>query len=195
LIKEIVSRYKEENSIIAWQVENEPFFSFGQCPKIDENFLKEEVALVKSLDLLKRQVIISDTGEWSLWLKPAKIGDVVGITIYKKVWSKEWKRYFNFYIPAVFYRVKAGIIEKFFSKKVICIELQAEPWGPSLLYDLPLEEQEKTMNLEQFKKNIKFARKTGIKEFYLWGSEWWFYLKEKHNNDSIWNEAVSLFKK
>jgi len=34
-----------------------------------------------------------------------------------------------------------------------------------------LEEQEKTMNLERFQKNIEFAKRTGLDTFYLWGAE------------------------
>ena len=49
------------------------------------------------------------------------------------------------------------------------------------------------MNLEQFKKNIEFAKKTGLKEFYLWGAEWWYWMKEKQNKPEIWNEAKKLF--
>jgi len=100
-----------------------------------------------------------------------------------------------FLFPAIFYQRRAKLINRIFGKEVICVELQAEPWGPKLLYDLPLEEQEKTMNLEQFRKNIEFAKKTGLKEFYLWGAEWWYWLKEKQNQPEIWQEARKLFAK
>ncbi len=76
---------------------------------------------------------------------------------------------------------------------MICTELQVEPWGPKLLYDSPVEEQEKTMNLEQFKYNIEFAKRTGLKEFYLWGGEWMYWMKEVQNKPEIWNEARKLF--
>ena len=76
---------------------------------------------------------------------------------------------------------------------MVCVELQAEPWGPKLLYDSPLEEQQKTMGLEQFKKNIEFAKDTGLKEFYLWGPEWWYWMQEKQGDSSIWEEAKKLF--
>jgi hypothetical protein len=49
------------------------------------------------------------------------------------------------------------------------------------------------MNLDQFKKNIEFAKQTGLEEFYLWGSEWWYLLKEKYNEKSFWEEAKLLF--
>jgi len=49
------------------------------------------------------------------------------------------------------------------------------------------------MNLDRFRKNIEFARQTGLSEFYLWGSEWWYWMKEKQNNPDIWYEAKKLF--
>ena len=49
------------------------------------------------------------------------------------------------------------------------------------------------MNLDQFKKNIAYAKKTGFDQFYLWGAEWWYWLKDEHNRGEIWNEAKNLF--
>ena len=194
LIKEIVSRYQESKAIRYWQVENEPFFPFGECPWKDRKFLRKEIELVESLDSKKRQVIISESGEFPLWISAARYGDMVGITIYKKAWFKEINSYISYPFPPIFYWRKARFIKAIFDKEVICIELQAEPWGPKLLYDSSLEEQEKSMDLERFQKNIKFAKKTGLKEFYLWGAEWWYWLKEKQNKPEIWQEAKKLFK-
>lgn len=193
LLEEIVLRYRDSSSIWSWQVENEPFFPFGTCPWSDRKFLEEEVALVKSLDEKKRPVLISVSGEWSPWVRAAKIGDIVGTTMYKKVWWGVMKTYLTYPLPEIFYWRKAKVIEKLFGKKVIVVELQAEPWGPKLLYESPIEEQEKTMNPERFKKMINFAKKTGFDEFYLWGAEWWFWLKETRNDSRIWNEARELF--
>jgi len=196
MIEEIVLRYTgatRANSIWAWQVENEPFFPFGVCPWVDKKFVKKETEWVQSLDPLKRPIIMTDSGEGSFWIQSAKIGDIVGTTMYEKVWFRQIGIYVRYPIPPVFYWRKAQIIKKLFNKKVICVELQAEPFGPKLLYDSPIEEQEKTMNLEQFKKNIEFAKKTGLNTFYLWGSEWWFWMKEKQNRPEIWEEAKKLF--
>lgn len=193
MLETIVLRYRDSRAVSRWQVENEPFFPFGECPWADKDFLKKEVELVKSLDSRNRQVLISDSGEGSFWIAAARVGDIVGTTMYKKVWVHQFEIYVTYPFPPVFYGRKAGIIEKFFNKKVICVEMQAEPWGPLLLYDSPLEEQEKTMNLDRFRKNIEFARQTGLSEFYLWGSEWWYWMKEKQNNPDIWYEAEKLF--
>ncbi|MDD5145987.1 MAG: hypothetical protein PHF44_04065 [Candidatus Pacebacteria bacterium] len=203
IIEEIVLRYRDSEAIKYWQVENEPLFKFG-CTWADKNFLKEEIELVKRLDSKNRSIIISDSGEWSLWISAAKLGDMVGTTLYKKVWfslslekfpfiHKKIGFYLDYPFPAAFYGRKAQLIEKIFGKKVICVELQAEPWGKVLLYDSPLLEQEKTMNLEQFKYNINFAKKTGFDEIYLWGGEWWYWIKEKQGKPEIWQEAKNLF--
>ncbi len=190
-IETIVLRYKESPALQYWQVENEPFFSFGECPDFDKDFFKKELDLVRQLD--KREIIISESGELPLWIKPALLGDIVGHTLYRKVWVEELNIYFTYPFPPIFYSRKAWLIEKIFDKKVICVELQAEPWGPELFYNLSLAEQEKTMNPEQFNKNIEFARHTGIDTFYLWGSEWWYWLKEEKNQDRIWQRAKQLF--
>jgi hypothetical protein len=192
MLREIVSRYKDSKAIWAWQIENEPFFPFGVCPWVDKKFVKKEVDVVKSIDP-QRPVIMADSGEGSFWIQAAQIGDIASTTMYRKVWFRQIGHYISYPIPAVFYWRKAEIIRHLFGKKVICGELQAEPFGPKLLYDLPLEEQEKTMNLERFKNNINYATKTGLDTFYLWGSEWWYWLKVKHNNSQIWDEARKLF--
>ena len=196
MLEEIVLRYIGATPVIwAWQVENEPFlpFQFGLCPWYDKDFFKEQVNLVRSLDP-NRQIIISATGEFSFWLAEAGLADIVGITIHRRVWSPEFNTYIthHWFRPIYYYR-RAQIIQKLFDKEVICVELQAEPWGPKPVYYLSLEEQKKTMNLEKFKGNIEFARKTGLDTFYFWGAEWWYWLKEKHNQPDIWNEAKKLF--
>jgi len=176
-------------------VENEPFFPFGKCPPPDEEFLREEIDLVKSLDDKNRPVVVTESGEFPLWFKAARFGDIVGHTLYKKVWIHQFKIYFTYPFPPVYYARKVWLVDKIFNKKVICVELQAEPWSPVLLYDSTLEEQEKTMNLEKFKRMIEFAKNTGEDTFYLWGAEWWFWMKDTQNQPGIWNEARILFEK
>lgn len=194
MLEKTVLRYEKFDSIVGWQVENEPLFPFGRCPKPDKDFLKKEADLVKSLSTGK-PVIISDSGEGSFWFKAAGIGDIVGTTIYRKAWFEKPGIYVNYPFPPVFYWRKAELIEKFFNKKVICVELQAEPWGPKLIQDSSVSEQEKTMGLSRFRSNVEFAEKTGLDKFYLWGGEWWYWLKEKQNKPEIWDEAKKLFLK
>jgi len=194
-IKTIVLRYKNDSAIINWQVENEPLFKFGVCPWYDGKFLKQEVEFVKSLDP-SRKVIISDSGEQSDWFEAAKISDIVGITMYRKVWAHVTDQIgfnVNSFLPPINYQRKALLIKKIFGKDVICVELQAEPWASKPFYDVPLEEQLKTMNADIFKQNIEYAKATGLDKFYLWGVEWWYWMKTTQNQPQIWQEAKVLF--
>lgn len=194
-IAEVVRRYKNSKAIAYWQAENEPLFTFGECPWKDKNFLKQEVDLIKSLDP-SRQVIVSDSGEQSLWFGAAQIGDIVGVTLYRIVWADiigKYGFYFKFPLPPAIYGKKAQVIQKIFGKKVINVEIQAEPWTSEIFYDIHQDEQEKSMNLGQFKKNIKYAKKTGLDTFYLWGAEWWYWMKEIKGKPEIWNESKNIF--
>ena len=188
----VVDRYKSYPNLIAWQVENEPFFNFGKAPWKDNDFLKKEIDLVKSLDT-GRNVIISDSGEMSFWFKAANFGDIIGITMYTKVWSKPLSNDFDYPFPSVFYGKKADLIKSFFNKDVWCLELQAEPWGKELIQNSTLEDQTESMSLERLKYNIEYAKKTGLNTFYFWGAEWWYYMKEKHNDPSFLNEVKKLW--
>ncbi len=195
MFEKIVLRYRDRVSVWAWQVENEPFlpFQFGICPWYDKVFLKKQVDLVRELDP-DSQIIISATGEFSFWFAEAELADIVGITVHRRVWVEKIGRNIthHWFRPIYYYR-RAQIINWLFDKQVICIELQAEPWGRKPAYCLSLKEQKETMNLEKFKNNVEFAKDTGLDTFYFWGAEWWYYLKEKHNQPDIWNEARKLF--
>ena len=187
----IIERYKDSKAIFAWQVENEPFLPFGECPKIEKDFVKREINLVKSLD--KRPIIFADSGEFSFWIEAAKLGDIVSTTLHRRVYFKEIKTYIKYPFPPNFYWLKKKFIETFFGKKVIVGELQAEPWCKNLLYNCDPKEQEITMDFEKFKENIQFAKRTGFDTFYLWGGEWWYWLKE-NNQNLIWEEVKNLLK-
>ena len=192
-LAKVVNRYKSYSSVKYWQIENEPFFPFGEkgCEKISRDFVKKEIALVKSLD--NRPVVITDSGELSTWISTASFADILGISMYRVSWNKLFGYLFYPVFPA-FYRERANLI-KYLVSDVIVTELQVEPWAPSSIKLLPLEEQYKSMNISRFYDNIEFARRTGFKEIYLWGIEWWYWLKEAHNNSEFWEASKKLFVK
>lgn len=194
-IRVVVNRYKNSSAITAWQAENEPLHAFGQCPWYDGEFLKKEVALIKSLDPT-RPVIVSDTGEYSTWFRAASIGDVVGITTYRRVWinlAGDWGFYGHLLFPAKYYWLRSQIVKMVFGKQVIGVELQAEPWAPKPIYDISLAEQAKSMNPKQFEKNVSYARRMGLDTHYFWGNEWWYWLKDKKNETGMWDAAKKVF--
>jgi len=194
MLQTTVSRYKDSSSLAAWQVENEPLLRFGACPWYDEDFWRREIAFVKINDTA-HPVITTDSGELSFWLRSSMSGaDIVGVTTYKKVWQQQLRMYVSYIFPSVFYHRRAEVVKGLFNKDVIGTELQAEPWCANSIMNSSLKEQAQTMNLKQFKKNVDFARKTGIDTFYFWGAEWWYYMKTVNNDSSIWDEAKQLFK-
>jgi len=191
IIEKVVERYKNKKNITAWQIENEPFLPYGECPKLDEDFLDEEITLVRSLD--NRPIVISDSGELGTWYNAAKRADILGTTLYRIVWDK-YLGYVHYPIASVSYRIKAAVIMYLTGvEKIIIVELQAEPWGPKMIIDTPLEEQYKSMDLEQFRENVEYVRKIEFSEAYLWGVEWWYWLKTEKNDDRIWEEAKKVF--
>ncbi len=193
--KILVERYKDKDNIIMWQVENEPFLPFfGDCPEgaVDKELVDKEIMLVKSIDD-SRPIILTDSGELSLWYQVAKRGDIFGTTLYRIIY-KEPFGYLKYPLGPNFFRIK-GFFIKFFAKQnnIIIIELQAEPWAAGWIPHLSVEEQYKSMNPEKFNQIIDYAQKTKFKESYLWGVEWWYWLKETKNNSQMWNEAKKLF--
>jgi len=191
IIEKVVERYKDKKSITAWQVENEPFLRFGECPKLDKDFLDREIDLVRSLD--NRPIIVSDSGELGTWYNAANRADILGTTLYRIVWDK-YLGYVHYPVASISYRIKAAIIMYLTGvEKVIIVELQAEPWGPKAIVDTPLDEQYRSMSLEQFRENVDYVKRIRFSEAYLWGAEWWYWLKTEKNDDRIWEEAKKVF--
>ncbi len=194
-IKNTIERYKSNENITAWQIENEPFLSshFGVCPSLNTDFLDQEIEMARKLDPA-RPIIVTDSGELSLWFPAAKRADIFGTTMYKRTYSKNLKRYINYPIGPGFFHFKKNIADMFAEPdKWIVIEMQAEPWGPIPYQNMSDQERKKTMDLQKFKEMLKFGRQAGFKEFYLWGVEWWYWEKEKNKNNEMWEEAKKLF--
>lgn len=193
LLKAEVEHFKKYNNIMAWQVENEPLFSwFGECPRISHSFLKQEVALVRSLD--SRPVLLTVSGELSTWWREAGLADILGTSIYRTVWSSSWlgRGYQQYHLPADFYRWK-GYYVKSMIDKLIITEMQAEPWAPENkdLKNISWQEQDKSMSFEKFNEALNYAQSTGIEEIYLWGAEWWWWRKLQ-GDDRFWEKAKEV---
>jgi hypothetical protein len=192
-VEAVVLRYAASPAVEMWQVENEPFLgSFGECPKLDVKFFDTEIALVKKLDPA-RPILISDSGELSFWIHSGNRGDVFGTTLYRYVFSDVFKRYWVNYIPFWFYRVKGGLVRLFNpGKQLAIIELQAEPWTTKGITQTSVEEQFKTMSMGKFKNILDVAEATGFNPQYLWGVEWWYWMKNNQNHPEYWEKVKQL---
>jgi hypothetical protein len=195
-IEAVVNRYKEYKNIKYWQVENEPFLSvFAQehCGKLDKTFLEEEIALVKKLDS-EKPVLVTDSGNLGLWKGAWRAGDAFGTSVYIYLWNPSIGQVRTVYLPS-FYKIKTNLMELLFGKKKsILIELSLEPWLLEPIVDTPIESQNQRMDINKFEEIITFAKKTGFEEQYLWGAEWWYWMKTQ-GDDGYWKKAKEIFSK
>lgn len=192
LMTHVVNRYKDNNAIWGYQVENEPLFRFGlNCDAPDREFLAQEVRLVKKIDP-KKPIVITDSGELRPWRTPMRLSDVFGTTIYRTVYDRLFG-YLHWPIPPAFYYFKSTLARTVFAhnnQRTIISELQAEPWSPGSLAQTPISTQIEVFPIKDLISNIDFGKKTGFSEIYLWGTEWWYFMAAHNHPEYL--EAVKL---
>lgn len=192
----VINRYKGSTAVTVWQVENEPFlevFAFEHCGKLDEAFLAREVALVRSLDGT-RPILVTDSGNLGTWQGAYRAGDMFGTSVYVHFWNPELGQ-FRTFLPPWFYRVKDNLMGMLYGDKpTVLIELSAEPWLVEPVVDVPLEVQFTRMNLEKLEDILIYAEGTHFEYQYLWGAEWWYWLKLQER-DEMWERGKRLFMK
>lgn len=195
LTQKVVTRYKDNGAIWAWQVENEPLLqAFGEgCDFLDNDFVKREVALVRTLT--KKPIIMTDSGELGLWVTSMQMSDIFGTTVYRQVYDR-WLGYVTYPVLPNFYSLKSSLIRNLFApnnQKTIIAELQAEPWFAEGKF-LSAEQQARHFTIDNLKSYVSFAQKTGFDEAYLWGVEWWYFMVGQGYPEYL-DFAKSLFKR
>jgi len=188
MIEDVVRHYEANPNIIIWQVENEPFFEFGDCPAPDRALLKEEIGIVRALD--KRPVMVTESGELSTWINAASLADILGLSTYRIVWDKH-VGYFYWPITPLTYAERAATVRSFVND-IIISELQAEPWVSKPVTTMTFADQMAIMNPQRLRDNVQFARKIGFSAAYLWGVEWWYWLKVQ-GHPEMWEAAKQIF--
>lgn len=189
-VERAVERYKNHPALELWQVENEPFirFRFGECAQYDADAAHDEIALIRSLDP-DHNIVVTDSGELSTWRKASGSGDILGTTMYRTVRNKKGRVIRHWWFPPALYTLKArfwGIPrDRFFVS-----ELQAEPWfTASNPLNTPIDVQEQTMNSDQLRDNIAYAKKISASRAYFWGVEWWYWMKTRNDDARYWEIA------
>ncbi len=188
MLEKVIAHFENNETIVAWQVENEPLLQFGICPPPDADFLKKEIALVRSLT--KKPIIITDSGELSTWILPMQLSDIFGTTLYRLV-SVPLLGSMEYPLQPWSYSLRSSLVRKILAshnQKTIITELQAEPWTNKFLTEVPLEQQVQAFTPQQLQNHINYARRVGFEEIYLWGVEWWYYMKV-HGYPQYWLEV------
>ncbi|PID99451.1 hypothetical protein CSA80_01680 [Candidatus Saccharibacteria bacterium] len=191
----VVNRYKTSPALSSYQLENEFFNRFGQCSNFDRQRLSEEKALLKKLDA-KHPVIISRSNNYAGFALREPLGDINGISLYRRVWDATLtKRYQTYPFPSWHYAALAGVQKLVKGQESVIHELQMEPWPPAgkNMLDIPLSEQNKTLDAARFRSTLAFAKQTGIRHIDLWGAEYWYYRWKILGDDSVWREAKGAF--
>lgn len=188
-----VAHFKTRPNISAWQIENEPLLDFGECQILGRQFLQSEIDLVKSQD--SRPIIITDSGELGMWVSALRFSDRMGTSLYRIVYNPIIG-FFRYPFPPLYYSLKAFITQKIFapsSQGVFISELQAEPWAPGKsVTEIPISELVQIFPLKHFQEAVLFTAQTRLKEQYLWGVEWWYFMKLQ-GHPEYWEYAKSLF--
>lgn len=193
----VVDRYKTSPSLQSYQLENEYYNAkFGKCYNADRERLADELTLIRRLDS-KHPVIISRSNNTPTIILRGPTTDRNAFSLYRKVYdSTITNRYFTYPMPPWYYSAIAGWQKIVGGQDSIIHELQAEPWPPSGqggIRGISLAEQDKTLSARQLRKNVKFAKNTGMRSIDLWGAEYWYYRKVKLNDPTVWNTAKDIF--
>ncbi len=191
-----VNRYKNSPALESYQVENEFFLmGFGICTNHNRDRLISEYNLVKRLDP-EHKVIITRSNNALGWPIGDPQPDEFGVSIYKRVWDANLtKRYLEYPFPAWYYGFLAGWQQLMTGRGMMVHELQAEAWPPNYqpIQETTLAEQNKSFNADIFKHRIEYGKATGMREIYLWGSEYWYYRLIKLDDPSLWQVADNAY--
>lgn len=195
-IETVVNRYKDSPAVMWWQVENEPFlevFAYEHCGELDVNLLESEISLVKTLDPT-RSVLVTDSGNLGTWFGAYSRGDVFGTSVYVHLWNPELGP-LKTIVPGWFYRVKDNAMGLLFGEKqTVLIELSVEPWLVEPIVQAPLQVQFSRMDLRKFEEILTYAEETHFDTQYLWGAEWWYWLKLQERPE-MWERGKRLYSK
>lgn len=192
-VSETVVRYKDEDVVKLWQVENEPFltsYAKQYCGGFNDEFLDKEIALVKNLDF-NTPILMTDSGELGMWAQAYKRGDHFGSTFYVYVANNFFEDVRSF-MSHNSYRYKLALMKLLFGEKpTYLIEISIEPWLTKPIINTSFVDQFDKMNLRRAKIILNIASQTGFTEQYLWGAEWWYYLKV-NGYPELWDYVKEL---
>ena len=182
-IARAVVRYQSDDSLERWQVENEPLFTFGECPRPNLSRYFNEIDLVRQIDPI-HPILVTTSGEQSWWGMNTATGDILGATLYRSV-ANGYVGPIIFPFNELFYFFQ-GQTARVTIDKIIISELQGEAWNDDRNYE--------AFTADDLVRNAKFVSRVGVDEVYWWGAEWWYYLKV--NGDSrLWETAKEIFQK
>ena len=191
----VINRYKDSPALESYQLENEFYNHFGTCTDFSRDRLDSELRLTHQLDS-HHPVIISRSDNYKGFSIKKPLPDVVGISVYRRVWDGTLThRYLQYPFPSWYYAFLAGTQQILTGKPSVLHELQTEAWPPHGL-DIKatsLDEQNKSFDARRMQATIDFGKQTGLKTIDLWGAEYWYYRMQILHDPSLWQTAERTF--
>lgn len=184
-VEQVILRYKNRPSLVMYQLENEALLKgFGNNIDINRKRLCREYASVRQLDP-NHVIAMSTSNSWGIPLRAPR-PNAIGFSYYP-IMHKNGAYHSTIQKPWL-HKLRKAIIQGLLSKPVFIHELQCEPWGPTAIWKMSVDEQNMSMSSEQIKKNIADAQKISAYPIDLWGAEWWYW-RHLHGDDTIWQAA------
>ncbi|KKS06549.1 MAG: hypothetical protein A2391_02840 [Candidatus Brennerbacteria bacterium RIFOXYB1_FULL_41_13] len=199
-LRAVILRYKNYENLEFWQLENEPFLAFGECPDFDSEFFKRKLDFLKSLD--DRPVVITSSGELDTWLRAFVHGDRIGFSVYRRFFlslpdsfwqTKIGKIGLDYPLPARFYKTKYDFFRFLFGKEAMVTEFQLEPWLDESPTKVDLDRQFREFGLDSLKEYLDYAKRLGFSRVYFWGVEWWYWLDQKNHPEFLDYVKTNVF--
>lgn len=213
-VDETVLRYRDNRALLAWQIENEPFNRAGPDRLwIDANFVRDEIASVRSLDGHHRPLIVNAFSHFNVvWdrasapqgfdlrqllgfeadgaerdvLSVLNRGDVLGLDVYTAIGYQFLGRDQMSHADADWPDRLAVMrdIARRQGKQAWITEAQAEPWESSpSSYTSP-----KSTSPQAIRTIFANLKDAGYTTILFWGSEYWLWREDR--GDSRWVDTV-----
>jgi hypothetical protein len=184
------------------QVENEPFVHFEGHANgwhIRKSFLEREIATVRAtvgdvpLSVSHASWLRTD-GTWHWILDHV---DVLSQSVYTKRQRGPWTWLYIFpyrigpLTPDLPAQSRAAARH---GKELWITELQGEPFeSPHVDVRAVPTHQAASFSPRWLRANLKLARRSGATRAYLWGVEWWLYLRDQRDDGRLWQMGRGLF--
>ncbi len=197
-VRSVYEHFKNNPTIIAWQVENEPMFnSYVKCPGLTNAIVLEEMRMLRAEEAKRgdraRPIVTTDSGELSAWLDYASEIDGLGVSVYRVVTNPTFG-VTHWILPPWFYTRKAWLTNLYRDHGMTFVsEFQMEPWSDKPLIEATQADFDKTLSIKQMQSNFEYAQEMDMPIVYFWGAEWWYWMKEKRGQSQYWEEAKNFF--
>lgn len=159
--------------------------------RISDSFLVEEVATVRAA--APSTPIVLTHASWlrtdRSWRSLLQLGDVLGQSVYTKQQLGPWPWLYLFpyrlgplspHLPA---QARAAARQ---GKALWITELQAEPFEKSGMDERHAPRAINGFTPGRLAENVTLARRAGATRVYLWGVEWWAFLRARHGDGRLW---------